>query len=99
MPKLGAHMSVAGGLPRAVERAIVHRCEAFQIFAKNANQWRGREVPAAEVREFRAKVEAAGLHPVVSHASYLINLATTTPALRRQSLAAMADSIDSGCST
>ena len=44
-PRLGAHMSVAGGLPRAVERAVVHRCEALQIFSKNANQWRGREVP------------------------------------------------------
>ena len=42
MPRLGAHMSVAGGLPRAVERAVVHRCDALQIFAKNANQWRGR---------------------------------------------------------
>jgi hypothetical protein len=31
-------MSVAGGLPRAVERAVAHRCDAFQIFAKNANQ-------------------------------------------------------------
>jgi deoxyribonuclease-4 len=87
-------MSVAGGLPRAVERAIVHRCEAFQIFSKNGNQWRGRDVPPAEIREFRAKVKAAGLHPVVSHASYLINLATTHPPLRRQSLAAMGDEID-----
>ena len=75
MPRFGAHMSVAGGLPLAVERAIVHRCEAFQIFSKNANQWRGRDVPVEEVREFRAKVKAAGLRPVVSHASYLINLA------------------------
>ena len=87
-------MSVAGGLPRAVERAIVHRCEAFQIFSKNANQWRGRDVPAAEIREFRAKVNAAGLHPVVSHASYLINLATAHRPLRAQSLAAMGDEID-----
>jgi deoxyribonuclease-4 len=87
-------MSVAGGLPRAVERAIVHRCEAFQIFSKNANQWRGRDVPAAEIREFRAKVKAAGLHPVVSHASYLINLATAHRALRAQSLAAMGDELD-----
>jgi endonuclease IV len=37
---LGAHMSGAGGLPRAVERAVIHRCDAFQIFAKNANQTR-----------------------------------------------------------
>ena len=87
-------MSVAGGLPRAVERALVHRCEAFQIFAKNGNQWRGREVPAAEIREFRAKVESAGLGPVVSHASYLINLATSSPMLRQQSLTAMGDELD-----
>jgi deoxyribonuclease-4 len=87
-------MSVAGGLPRAVERAIVHHCESLQIFAKNANQWRGREIPAAEAREFRARVKASGIWPVVSHASYLINLATTNRVLRRQSLAAMGDEID-----
>jgi deoxyribonuclease-4 len=87
-------MSVAGGLPLAVDRAILHRCEALQIFAKNANQWRGREVGRAEVREFRARVRASSIFPVVSHASYLINLATTLPALRRQSLEAMGDELD-----
>jgi deoxyribonuclease-4 len=94
MPRLGAHMSVAGGLPRAIDRAVVHRCESLQIFAKNASQWRGREIPAAEVREFRAKVRASGIWPVVSHASYLINLATTDRALRAQSLAAMGDELE-----
>jgi len=43
-------MSVAGGLPRAVERAVAHRCDALQIFTKNASQWRGRELPSQEVR-------------------------------------------------
>ena len=93
-PRLGAHMSVAGGLPRAVERAVVHRCDALQIFAKNANQWRGREIPRAEIREFRARVRTAGIGPVVSHASYLINLASTNATLRQQSLVAMGDEID-----
>jgi deoxyribonuclease-4 len=92
--RLGAHMSVAGGLPRAVERAVVHRCDALQVFAKNASQWRGRIIPPEEIREFRAKVKAAGIWPVVSHASYLINLASTNRALRRQSIAAMADELD-----
>jgi deoxyribonuclease-4 len=87
-------MSVAGGLPRAVERAVVHRCAALQIFAKNASQWHGRELPAAEIREFRARVKAAGIYPVVSHGSYLINLASTYAGLRRQSLEAMGDEID-----
>ena len=94
MPRLGAHMSVAGGLPRAVERAVVHRCQALQIFAKNANQWRGRTIPREEIREFRAKIRASRIAPVVSHASYLINLATTHAPLRRQSLDAMGDEID-----
>ena len=87
-------MSVAGGLPRAVERAVVHRCAALQIFAKNASQWRGRVLPRQEIREFRRRVAAAEIEPVVSHASYLINLATTDRQLRAQSLAAMGDEID-----
>jgi deoxyribonuclease-4 len=87
-------MSVAGGMPRAVERAVAHRCEAFQVFAKNANQWRGRVLPREEIHEFRAKVKAARLGPVFSHASYLINLATTDRSLRAQSVEAMGDEID-----
>ena len=70
-------MSVAGGLPRAVDRAVVHRCDALQIFAKNASQWRGRLIPREEIREFRRKLRTSGIWPAVSHASYLINLATT----------------------
>jgi deoxyribonuclease-4 len=87
-------MSVAGGLPRAVERAVVHGCDAFQIFSKNASQWRGRVLPPGEVREFRAKVRRSGLSPVVSHGSYLINLASANAGLRRQSMEAMADELD-----
>jgi deoxyribonuclease-4 len=87
-------MSVAGGLPRAVERAVVHRCAALQIFAKNASQWKGRPLPPEEIREFRLRVKASGIAPVVSHASYLINLATTDRALRQQSVDAMGDELD-----
>lgn len=87
-------MSVAGGLPRAVERAVVHGCEAMQIFAKNASQWRGRPLPPDEVRAFRRLVKRSGITPVVSHASYLINLATANRGLRAQSLEAMGDELD-----
>lgn len=87
-------MSVAGGLSRAVERAVVHECDALQIFTKNANQWRGRLLPAEEIRDFRRRVKAAAIEPVISHASYLINLATANPVLRVQSMEAMADELD-----
>ena len=92
--KLGAHMSVAGGLPRAVERGVVHGCEAMQIFAKNASQWRGRPLPPEEIRAFRRLVKRSGIAPVVSHASYLINLASANRGLRAQSLEAMGDELD-----
>jgi deoxyribonuclease-4 len=87
-------MSVAGGLPRAVARAVVHRCDALQIFAKNASQWRGRPIPPEEAAQFRADVESARLVAVVSHASYLINLASTDAVLAERSRDAMADEID-----
>ena len=92
--RIGAHMSVAGGVSRAVERAVVHGCESLQIFCKNASQWRGKPLDAEDVRLFRRRVDETGLTPVVSHASYLINLATTVPLLREQSIAAFVDELD-----
>jgi len=92
--RIGAHMSVAGGVSKAVDRAVAHGCEALQIFTKNANQWRARPLDPAEIKLFRQRIEQTGITPVVSHASYLINLATTFPVLREQSIAAFIDEID-----
>jgi deoxyribonuclease-4 len=94
MPRLGAHLSIAGGLPRAVDRAVASRCDALQIFTKSAGQWRARVLPADEIALFRRRVEESGIHPVVAHNSYLINLAAADPALREQSMAALGEEID-----
>ena len=94
MPRLGAHLSIAGGLPRAVDRAVASRCEALQIFTKSAGQWRARVLPPDEIAQFRARVERTGIQPVVAHNSYLINLAAADPALRAQSLAALGEELD-----
>ena len=87
-------MSVAGGVSKAVDRAELHGCEALQIFSRNANQWRGTPLEATEVRRFRARVDETGIGPVVSHASYLINLATTEPTLRALSIDTLIDELD-----
>src|SRR3954468_21723487 len=92
--RIGAHMSVAGGVSKAVDRAVLHGCEALQIFSKNASQWRAAPLDPAEVRRFRARVDETGIGPVVSHASYLINLATTLPVLRAQSIDALVEELD-----
>ena len=76
-------MSVAGGLPLAIARAQMHRCEALQIFTKNASQWRARPLPASEIAAFREAAADTGIAPIVAHASYLINIATTEPGVAR----------------
>jgi deoxyribonuclease-4 len=87
-------MSVAGGVAKAVDRAVVHGCEALQIFTKNASQWRARPLDRSEVNLFRQRIEQTDITPVVAHASYLINLATTFPVLRQQSIAAFIEELD-----
>jgi len=94
MPLLGAHMSIAGGLPLAVDRAVAHGCDALQIFSKSSSQWRARPLDKSEVHEFRARVDRAGLGAVFAHASYLINLGTAVPALRAQSIDAFGIELD-----
>ena len=87
-------MSIAGGLPRAVDRAKASRCQALQIFTKSAGQWRARALPDEEIALFKQRVRDTGIHPVVAHNSYLINVATAQPALRAQSIAALGEELD-----
>jgi deoxyribonuclease-4 len=94
MLRIGAHMSVAGGVSLAVDRAERHGCEALQIFSKNANRWLGPPLAPDEVRRFRRRREETGIQPAVSHASYLINLATADPELRERSIASLVDELD-----
>jgi deoxyribonuclease-4 len=91
---IGAHMSVAGGVPTAFARGESVGCTALQIFVKNANQWQGKPIPEEHVREFAAERARTGIGPVVAHASYLINLASPDPALRRRSIAALVDELE-----
>ena len=94
MPRLGAHLSIAGGLPRAVDRAEASGCEALQIFTKSAGQWRARDLPPEEIALFKRRVRQTKIRPVVAHNSYLINLAAADPALRRRSIDSLRDELD-----
>ena len=94
MPRLGAHLSIAGGLPRAVDRAEASGCEALQIFTKSAGQWRAREIPPDEIALFRRRLRETGIRPVFAHNSYLTNVAAADPALRRRSIGALGEELD-----
>ena len=94
MPRLGAHLSIAGGLPRAVDRAEASGCQALQIFTKSAGQWRARDLPPEEIALFKRRIRQTKIRPVVAHNSYLINLAAADPALRRRSIDSLRDELD-----
>ena len=94
-PRLGAHLSVAGGITRAIDRAEATGCESLQIFTKNSNQWRGRPLDEKDIAEFKERITVLSL-PVVSHASYLINLAAPDKTLREKSIAALEDELARG---
>ena len=89
----GAHMSVAGGLERAFERALNVGASAVQIFSKNANRWSAPPVTAAEADAFRKAWQQSGIGPVMVHDAYLINLAATDDANWERSKAAMIEEL------
>src|SRR5687767_198642 len=88
-PPLGAHMSIAGGYYRAVELAKASGCDCVQLFTKNNNQWRAKEITAEEANRFRASLEELGIAHPIAHSSYLINLASPDEALREKSIESM----------
>lgn len=91
---LGAHMSISGGVHLAIDRAVAAGCGVLQLFTRNSNQWKGKPLSDADVDLFRAKFAASGLHEVISHDIYLINLAAPPGETRDKSLAAFRDELE-----
>jgi deoxyribonuclease-4 len=89
---LGAHESVVGGAFTAIARALEDGCETIQIFARPSAQWRARPFAPGEPERFRSeRVKLPG--PVMSHASYLINLCATDPVILDKSRTALGEEL------
>lgn len=84
--RLGAHLSTAGGLSTALDRARELRCTAVQIFTHSRAQWRMPPLDAAQVERFRRLAREQGPYALAAHASYLINVASPERALRERSI-------------
>ncbi|HVS30123.1 MAG TPA: deoxyribonuclease IV [Thermoanaerobaculia bacterium] len=87
---IGAHISTKGGLLTVFERAAAINASAIAMFAKNSNQWKGKDLTDDDCALFKSK---RILRPILTHASYLINLATTNPEFYRKSIVAMVDEL------
>ena len=88
--RLGAHLALGDGMVKAAERAAEIGATALQIFIDNPTKWRRRAAPSPEIPAFRSRLDAAGIEPLVIHASYLINLAGSDPAYHERSVALLA---------
>ncbi|NVM23873.1 MAG: deoxyribonuclease IV [Desulfobacterales bacterium] len=86
---LGAHLSIAGGLHKAVLTAYEYGCTALQIFTKNANTWKERSLSARDIEQFHLAREQTGISSICSHTSYLINLASPEPSKYERSIMAL----------
>lgn len=94
MPFFGSHLSIAGGYYKAVDTAGELGMDCVQIFTKNNNQWNGKPITPAEVKLFRDRLEATGVHHPVAHDSYLINLASPTEELWQKSIDAFTHELE-----
>jgi deoxyribonuclease-4 len=95
-PRIGVHLSTAGGVFRAAERAHEIGANTFQIFSSSPRMWRPGKISedhCARMRELRARFDVS---PLIIHASYLINVAAQSDAVWKNSIAALRGEIERG---
>lgn len=93
---IGAHVSPAGGLPKAIERGLERDCRAIQIFNQSPRMWRPTVYRDEDVEAFREAMAASQIDAVLIHAVYLLNCASEDPDIREKSLVSLTHSLRVG---
>jgi deoxyribonuclease-4 len=93
---IGAHVSPAGGLPKAIERGVERGCRAIQIFNQSPRMWKASVYREEDVAAFREAMAASPIDAVLIHAVYLLNCASEDPDIRAKSLASLTNSLRVG---
>ncbi len=93
---IGAHVSPAGGLPKAIERGVQRGCQAIQIFNQSPRMWKPTIYRDEDVAAFRAAMEESPIDAVLIHAVYLLNCASDDPDIRAKSLTSLTHSLRVG---
>jgi deoxyribonuclease IV len=91
--RLGLHVSIAGGIEKAADRARDLGCTAMQIFSRNPRGWNPAPLPPESIRIFKEKITARAIDPVVVHTPYLLNLASGDRVLYRRSVEALSEDL------
>src|SRR5438270_470346 len=93
---IGAHVSPAGGLAKAIERGVERGCRSIQIFNQSPRMWRPSSYRDEDVAAFRAAMAASPIGAVLIHAVYLLNCASEDRDIRAKSLASLTHSLRAG---
>jgi len=93
MVKVGVHISIAGSLDRAVDRAKAAGCDVFQMFSRSPRGWGFARLSDETRNAFIGKIRLSGIMPV-DHMPYLPNLASPKPEIYKKSIAALSAELD-----
>lgn len=93
---IGAHVSPAGGLPKAIERGSERECDAIQIFSQSPRAWKPTAHSDEAIAAFREDRDSSRIGPVLIHAVYLLNCASDDAELRSKSLEGLVNALRIG---
>jgi len=93
---IGAHVSPAGGLAKAIERGEERGCRAIQIFNQSPRMWRPTAYGEEDYAAFRKAMDSSSIDAVLIHAVYLLNCASEDPDIRAKSLHSLTHSLRVG---
>ncbi|MGI8429386.1 MAG: deoxyribonuclease IV [Solirubrobacteraceae bacterium] len=93
---IGAHVSPAGGLHRAIERGVQRGCRSIQIFNQSPRMWRPSAYGDQDFAAFRAAMDSSAIDALLIHAVYLLNCASEEREIRERSLASLIQSLRVG---
>ena len=94
---IGAHVSSAGGIDKAIDRAVAIGAESVQVFTQSPRTWRPTNHDPATFERFRERRAEAGIGGVLCHALYLCNLAAPDDDVYEKSVAAMRNTMEVAC--
>jgi deoxyribonuclease-4 len=95
--QIGAHLSPAGGIDKAVDRAVAIGAESLQVFTQNPRAWRHTNHDPESFERFREKYAAAGLGGALCHATYLCNMAAKDEVTYERSVATLVNTTQVAC--
>src|SRR5580658_9015929 len=93
-PRIGFHLSTAGGVFKAAERAHEIGANTFQIFSSSPRMWRPARIDASHARQLTELRRKYDCTPMVIHTSYLVNLCSQSEEVRKKSVAAFRGEVE-----